>query len=260
MSEEVVLYQVKERIGYVTLNRPQAMNSLSMEVRKALVDVFRRADEDPEVWVVIVTGAGDRAFSAGADITEFAQERSPIETLKTRLSYDFRHVMTHQEKPIIAAVNGYALGGGLELALACDIIIASEKASFGLPEVTVGVMPGGGGTQRLPRLVGRLKAMEMILTGERIDAQEAYRIGLVNRVVPHGELMSTAEDVAGKIISRSPWAVRLARQSVLRGAEMHLDEAIQVDQYISTLIFSTEDRLEGATAFKEKRPPRFKGK
>jgi enoyl-CoA hydratase/carnithine racemase len=180
--------------------------------------------------------------------------------MKSRVSYDFRHSMTHQDKPIIAAVNGYALGGGLELALACDIIIASEKASFGLPEVTVGVMPGGGGTQRLPRFVGRLKAMEMILTGERIDAQEAHRIGLVNRVVPHDRLMSTAEEIAGKIILRSPWAVRLARQSVLRGAEMHLDEAIRVDQYLTTLVFTTEDRLEGAQAFKEKRPPQFKGK
>ncbi len=260
MSEEVILYEIKDRIGRVTLNRPQAMNSLNIDVRKALVDVFRRIDEDPDVWVVIITGAGEKAFSAGADITEFTQEQTPIEVMKSRISYDFRHEMTHQDKPIIAAVNGYALGGGLELALACDIIIASEKASFGLPEVTVGVMPGGGGTQRLPRFVGRMKAMEMILTGERIDAQEAYRIGLVNRVVPPDQLMSTAEEMAGKIILRSPWAVRLARQSVLRGAEMHLDEAIRVDQYLTSLVFTTEDRLEGAQAFKEKRPPQFKGK
>lgn len=260
MSEEVVLYEVKNRVGYVTLNRPGAMNSLNMEVRKALVDIFQRVGEDPEVWVVIVTGAGERAFSAGADITEFTQERTPMETLKNRLSYDFRHVMTHQEKPIVAAVNGYALGGGLELALACDIIIASEKASFGLPEVTVGVFPGGGGTQRLPRLVGRLKAMEMILTGERVDAQEAYRIGLANKVVPPGELMKAAEEMAAKIMSRGPVAVRMARQSVLRGAEMHLDEAIRVDQYLTSLVFTSEDRKEGATAFKEKRPPQFKGK
>ncbi len=260
MSEEVVLYEVKNRIGYVTLNRPQNMNSQNMAVRESLVKIFQKIGQDPKVWVAIVTGAGDRAFSAGADITEFTQERSPIETLQTRLSYDYRHVMVHQEKPIIAAVNGYALGGGLELALACDIIIASEKASFGLPEVTVGVMPGGGGTQRLPRLVGRLKATEMILTGERIDAREAYRIGLVNRVVPADKLMEAAEEMAGKIIARSPWAVRIARQSILRGAEMHIDEAIQVDQYLSTLIFTTEDREEGARAFKEKRPPQFKGK
>jgi enoyl-CoA hydratase/carnithine racemase len=260
MSEEVVLYEAKDRIGRVTLNRPQAMNSLNIDVRKALVDVFHRIDEDPDVWVVIITGAGEKAFSAGADITEFTQEQTPIEVMKSRISYDFRHAMTHQDKPIIAAVNGYALGGGLELALACDIIIASEKASFGLPEVTVGVMPGGGGTQRLPRFVGRMKAMEMILTGERIDAQEAHRIGLVNRVVPPDQLTSTAEEMAGKIILRSPWAVRLARQSVLRGAEMHLDEAIRVDQYLTSLVFTTEDRLEGAQAFKEKRPPQFKGK
>jgi enoyl-CoA hydratase len=260
MSEEVVFYEVKNRIGYVTLNRPQNMNSQNMAVRKSLVDIFQKIGQDPEVWVAIVTGAGDRAFSAGADITEFTQERSPIEMLQTRLSYDYRHVMVHQEKPIIAAVNGYALGGGLELALACDIIIASEKASFGLPEVTVGVMPGGGGTQRLPRLVGRLKATEMILTGERIDAREAYRIGLVNRVVPADKLMEAAEEMAGKIIARSPWAVRIARQSILRGAEMHIDEAIQVDQYLSTLVFTTEDREEGARAFKEKRPPQFQGR
>src|SRR5262245_12002852 len=213
----------------------------------------------PEVRVVVITGAG-RAFCAGADIKEWRKPTSVVEDREDRLRLNFWQAMSCCEVPIIGAINGYALGGGCELAMCCDIRIASDQAQLGLTEVTLGIIPGGGGTQRLPRLVGSGKALELILTGKRIDAHEALRLGLVEQVVPHDRLEAVVEELARTIVSRAPLAVKYAKEAIVRGLELPLSEGLKVESELYTLLRTTEDRMEGARACQEKRPPQFKGR
>ncbi len=244
---------VKEgRIAIFTINRPEAMNALNAQVFQEMHDAMVDFRDDPDLWVAIITGAGDRAFSAGADIKEFRPGGTEPEVPKVRPDTIW--------KPFIAAINGYALGGGLELAMQCDIRIAAEHARLGQPEITIGFMPGAGGTQRLPRFVPRAKAAEMLLTGNQIDAQEAYRIGLVSRVVPLAELMPTANEIANTICQRGPLGVRASKEAMIRGCSMPLEDGLQLERLLSNSLMSTEDFMEGARAFVEKRPPQYKAK
>jgi enoyl-CoA hydratase len=263
MPYEALLYEKKARIGYVTLNRPRILNAQSPEMFEELAEVFGDIKHDPDVGVVILSGAGDRAFCAGADINFLKQlaQTTPVAAKtfveKNRLAFG---AIAHLGKPVIAAVNGFALGGGCELAMACHIRIASDNARFGQPEINLGLFPGAGGTQRLPRLVGKGIALEMMLTGEPISAQEAHRVGLVNRVVPAAELMETAEKLAQQILSKAPLAVGMILEAVQHGMEMNLAEGLQLEENLFGVICSTEDMREGTTAFLEKRPANFTGK
>jgi len=249
---------VKEgRIAIITINRPEAMNALNadvhIEMREAMID-FR---DNNDLWVAIITGAGDRAFSAGADIKDF-RPPSPEEASRRREETPVRADTIW--KPFIAAIHGYCLGGGLELAMTCDIRIAAEDSQLGQPEVNIGFMPGGGGTQRLPRFVPRTIAAEILLTGNRINAQEAYRIGLVSRVVPLDQLMDTAKEIANTICGRGPLGVRATKEAMIRGYDMVLEDGLKLETQLATHIRTTEDFMEGATAFAQKRPPDYKAK
>jgi methylglutaconyl-CoA hydratase len=256
---ETLLVERRNHVAYVTLNRPTALNALSTALRRDLQQFFVDLQADPDVRLVVMTGAG-RAFCAGADIKEWREPSSAVEDREERLRLNFWHTMGRCEHPIIAAINGYALGGGCELAMCCDIRIASDHAQLGLTEVTLGIIPGGGGTQRLPRLIGRGKALELILTGKRIDAPEALRLGLVEQVVPHDRLMAAVDELAQVIIWRAPLAVKYAKEAIVRGLELPLEQGLKVEAELYTILRTTEDRMEGARAFKEKRPPRFKGR
>jgi enoyl-CoA hydratase len=263
MPYETLLYEKRDRIGYVTLNRPRILNAQSPQMFDELAQVFGDIKRDPEVGVVILTGAGDRAFCAGADINFLKQlaQTTPMAAknfvVKNRLALG---AIAHLGKPVIAAVNGFALGGGCELAMACHIRIASENARFGQPEITLGLFPGAGGTQRLPRLVGKGMALEMMLTGEAISAQEAHRVGLVNKVVPAVELMATAEKLAQQILSKAPLAVGVILEAVQHGLEMTLAEGLQLEENLFGVICSTEDMKEGTAAFLDKRQANFTGR
>lgn len=257
MSEENLILTKHEGIATITLNRPQVRNALNAAMWDRIAEAVEEIAHDDEVHVLIVTGAGDEAFAAGADV-QWLHDRLMLETLEAKV----QSVLSGLErlwKPSIAAVNGYALGGGCELALACDIRLASEQAKFGQPEVRLGILPAGGGTQRLPRLVGVAKAKELIFTGEIIDAAEAGRIGLVNRVVPHAELMDAAIALAKKIMLRGPLAVRLSKASIDAGIHYGPDAGYLAERLAQTVLFATEDRLEGTAAFLEKRHPKFRG-
>ena len=256
---ETLLVEQRQQVIYVTLNRPGALNALNTTLRRDLKQCFTDLQADPDLRVVVITGAG-RAFCAGADIKEWREPTSIVEDREDRVRLNFWRVMSCCEVPIIAAINGYALGGGCELAMCCDIRIASDQAQMGLTEVTLGIIPGGGGTQRLPRLVGQGKALELILTGRRIDAPEALRLGLVEQVVPHDQLKAAVEALAQTIVSRAPLAVKYAKEAIVRGRELPLSEGLKVEAELYTLLRTTEDRMEGARAFQEKRPPQFKGR
>jgi len=260
MSDAPVLYEVADHVATITLNRPDVRNAMNTALREAMLQRFTALAVDDDVRVVVVTGAGDRAFSAGADIREFVEAQSPTQFREQRRRIDFRQVMERCPQPIIAAIRGVALGGGLELALACDIRIAGDDALLGLTEVNLAIIPGGGGTQRLPRLVGRGKALEMILTGARISAAEALRLGIVERVVPAGDEMTSAMALARELAGKAPLALRYAKEAVVKGLEIPLAEGIRLEGDLSTLLRTTEDRLEGARAFLEKRKPSWKGK
>jgi len=257
---QTILYAVEEQVATITLNRPDVLNAQNDVLRRELTEVFTALVTDDEVKVAVITGAGDRAFSAGADIREFVEPGSPTQLRERRKRIDFRGAMDRCPQPIIAAINGFALGGGLELALACDIRIAADNAQLGLTEVNLAIIPGGGGTQRLPRVVGRGKALEMILTGMRIPAAEALRIGLVERVVPAGEALAAATELARTIASKAPIALRYAKESVVKGLGMALEDGLRLEGDLSALLRTTEDRVEGAKAFLEKRKPRWTGK
>jgi methylglutaconyl-CoA hydratase len=256
---ETLLVEQRKHVAYVTLNRPTALNALSTALRRDLKQFFTDIQAEREVRLVVVTGAG-RAFCAGADIKEWREPSSMVDDRENRRQLNFWDVMSRFEHPIIAAINGYALGGGCELAMCCDIRIASDQAQLGLTEVTLGIIPGGGGTQRLPRLIGRGKALELILTGKRIDAHEALRLGLVEQVVPHDQLMAAVEELTQTIIARAPLAVKYAKEAIVRGLALSLEEGLKVEAELYTLLRTTEDRMEGARAFQEKRPPQFQGR
>ncbi len=254
-----VRYQVREGVAFVTVNRPQALNALNDRTHDDLRTAFEAVRDDASVRAAVLTGAGEKAFVAGADITELA-EMSPLQAKAA--SAKGQAVFSTLErcgKPVVAALNGFALGGGLELALACHIRVASETARLGLPEVTLGLIPGYGGTQRLARLIGMGRAMAMTLTGDMIDAATAERYGLVHKVVPADEVMALAEKIARKIASRGPVAVRLATEAIVDGAGMDLDDGMRLEQDLFGLVFSSEDMREGTQAFLGKRKPEFRG-
>lgn len=256
----ILLYEKKETIGILTINRPEKMNALSNELTSELKTVLGEIEQDDKLRVLIFTGAGDKAFMAGADIRELLVRDAKIGRKVSKERQDLFSRIENLAVPVIAAVNGYALGGGLELALACSIRICSDQAKFGAPEVKLGIIPGDGGTQRLPRLVGLGRAMEMILSGDFIDAQEAYRIGLANKVVPHEELMEKTLELADKIASRPPLAVQFAKEAVNRSVGNGSDSGYALESYLHALSCSTEDKKEGVSAFLEKRKGQFKGK
>ena len=260
MDYQAILFEKKDGIAYVTLNRPEVLNARNRRMREELIDAVTAIRADPEVRVVILTGAGERSFSAGRDLKEAAQEKvGVVAARQAKMEISDTEMIARLNKPVIAAINGFALGGGCELALACDIRVAVEGAKVGLPEVSRGMIPGSGGTQRLSRVVGLGKALELILTGSVIDAEEACRIGLVNKVVPRDGLMAAAEEYAQAIATKAPVAVVLAKEAVREGYEMSLDDGLRLETDLSALLRTTEDIKEGARAFVEKRPPQWRG-
>jgi len=255
-----IKFEKKNQIAYVTVDRPKVLNALNMATMQELKQAFAAIKDDAEVRVVILTGAGEKAFVAGADIGELSQH-SPVSAKEyTHKGQAVVDAIESLGKPVIACVNGFALGGGCELAMACTMRLASENAKLGQPEVKLGLIPGYGGTQRLPRLVGRGIAMQLVLTGEMISAQEAHRIGLVNEVVPAGELIARAEAIAAKIIANAPLAIQYAMEAVNHGLDLPLAEGLFLEATLFGVCCATEDKNEGTKAFLEKRPAQFKGK
>ena len=257
---EAIRYEQADGVATVTLNRPDVHNAMNQAMRRELLEVFTRLRGDDAVRAVVVTGAGEKAFSAGADIREFLEPPVPTQFREARRRVDFRREMERCPQPIIAAIRGYAFGGGLEMALACDIRIAAEDAQLGLTEINLAIIPGGGGTQRLPRLVGRGKGLEMILTGARIEAAEALRIGLIERLAPAGEALKAARELAATLASKAPVALRYAKEAIVKGLALPLEDGVRLEGDLSTFLRTTEDRLEGAKAFLEKRKPRWQGR
>ena len=258
MEYKNILLKKENGVALLTINRPEVRNALNGETVSEIAQAIKDIKADSQVQVVIVTGAGDKAFVAGADLASL-KTRGMIETLNNQNQLVLTE-LAGLEKPIIAAINGFALGGGCELAMACDIRIAAENAKFGQPEPGLGFLPGAGGTQRLPRLVGAAKAKEMIFTGDIINAYEAEKIGLVNKVVPQNELIKAAVEMAGKIMKKGPLAVRLAKLVIDKGLDMDLDNALMLERISQTILFGTSDRDEGIKAFFEKRSPEFTNK
>jgi enoyl-CoA hydratase len=255
-----IRFEKKNQVAYVTIDRPKVLNALNMATMQELKQAFASIKDDAEVRVVILTGAGEKAFVAGADIGELSQH-SPVSAKEyTHKGQAIIDAIEDLGKPVIACVNGFALGGGCELALACTMRIASENAKLGQPEVKLGLIPGYGGTQRLPRLVGKGVAMQLVLTGEMISAQEAHRIGLVNEVVPAGELIARAEAIAAKIIANAPLAIQYAMEAVNRGLDLPLADGLFLEATLFGVCCATEDKNEGTKAFLEKRPAAFQGK
>lgn len=260
MQYKYLQFTTEDGIAFIIINRPEALNALSRDVYIELYNVFSIIEDDSTAQVVILTGSGDKAFVAGADIA-YMQPKSAIEisdfTDKARLASDKIYYL---KKPTIAAINGFALGGGLELAMCCDIRIASDKAKFGQPEINLGIIPGAGGTQRLARIIGMGRAKELIYTGDIIDATTALNMGLVNRVVPADKLADEAKALAKKILSKSKIAVSLAKEAITQGANMSLPAGLDLELKCFSLCFATEDQKEGMHAFLQKRKPIFKGK
>lgn len=260
MTYQTLLFEVRDSVAFVTINRPDKLNALNDQVVEELAGAAERVATNDEIRGALLTGAGPKAFVAGADIGDLAKQGPFDGKARALRGQAMLRRFETCGKPVVAAVNGYALGGGCELAMACHLRIASENAKFGQPEVKLGIAPGYGGTQRLPRLVGKGNALHLILTGEMIDAKEAHRIGLVTRVVPAGELVATAEQILRGILSMGPLAVRLALEAVDQGYEMTLDLGLLLEANHFGLLAATEDMKEGLTAFLEKRPPRFRGR
>jgi enoyl-CoA hydratase len=259
-SFENIKYEVKESIGYITLNRPKVMNALNRRTIEELSDAFHAAKMDDTVKGIILTGTGEKAFIAGADIAEL----SAIDGEQAgEFSAKGQEVLVFIEtlgKPVVAAVNGFALGGGCETAMACTIRIAADNATFGQPELKLGIIPGYGGTQRLPRLVGKGRALQLILTGDLIDAHEAYRIGLVNEVVPTTDLISRCEAILKRICANAPLAIRYSIDAVNEGIDVDLSSGLKLEAKYFSLAAGTEDKKEGTSAFVQKRAPQFQGK
>jgi enoyl-CoA hydratase len=257
---ENVLYEKKGAIAYVTLNRPKVLNALSKRTWEDLRAAFENARDDAAVRGVILTGAGDKAFIAGADISELTHLTAVEAEKSSSYGQEVLNLIENLGKPVIAAINGFALGGGCETAMACTVRVAVENAKFGQPEVKLGVLPGGGGTQRLPRLVGKGRALQLILTGEMISAQEAYRIGLVNEVVSSADLITRAEAMLNQIFANAPVAVKYSLEAVNKGLEASQAEGLALEASLFGLCAGTDDKKEGTQAFLEKRKPQFQGK
>ena len=254
---QYILVERDERVGIVTLNRPKELNALSNELVSELADELEAFDGDEAIRCMVITGAGDKAFAAGADIKQMS-DKSPVQMMLG--GFEAWRRIRHLHKPLIAAVGGYALGGGCELAMHCDMIVASENAKFGQPEILIGVIPGAGGTQRLARTLGKYRTMEIVLTGDQFTSTELASLGLVNHVVPRGEHLTEAVKLAKKIAERPPVAVRLAKESVQVAFETSLSEGLELEQKNFFLLFSTEDMREGMRAFIEKRKADFQGR
>jgi enoyl-CoA hydratase len=255
-----VLYGKTGSIAYITVNRPKVLNALNTPTWSDLRTAFEDARDDDAVRGVILTGAGDKAFIAGADISELSEVSAFEAERSSRFGQEVLDLIENLGKPVIAAVNGFALGGGCETAMACTIRVAVESAKFGQPEVSLGLVPGGGGTQRLPRLVGKGRALQLILSGEMITAQEAYRIGLVNEIVPAAELITRAEAILMKIASNAPIAVKFALEAANKGMETSQSGGLLLEASYFGLCAATEDKKEGTSAFLEKRAPQFRGR
>jgi len=260
LTLENLLYEKKDAIAYVTLNRPKVLNALSQRTWQNLRTAFEDARDDAAVRGVILTGAGDKAFIAGADISELAQVTAVEAEKSSSYGQEVLNLIENLGKPVIAAVNGFALGGGCETAMACTIRVAVENAKFGQPEVTLGLIPGGGGTQRLPRLVGKGLALQLILSGGMISAQEAYRIGLVNEVVTAADLITRAEAILKQIFANAPLAVKYSLEAVNKGMETSQAVGLSLEASLFGLCAGTEDKKEGTSAFLEKRTPQFQGR
>ncbi len=256
MAYETILLERRGGVAFIRFNRPDKLNAMNSKMKDEIIAVLNEFEENDAVRVVVFTGQGDKAFVAGADINEF-KDRTALEQWDLYQQPFLYDAIDRFPKPLIAMINGYCLGGGCELILACDIRIASEKAQIGQPEINIGIIPGGGGSQRLPRLVGYGKAMQLILTGDRISAQEAHRIGLVDEVVPHDQLEAKTLDVATKIAEKSPIAIRLAKEAVKAALRMPLSEGLRYEQSLFSLVFTTDDKNEGVRAFLEKRKPQW---
>jgi len=259
MNYQTILFEVKDGITFITINRPDKLNALNDQVMLELADAAERIATESAIKGAILTGSGPKSFVAGADIGDLSRQGPFDGKARAQRGQAVLRRLETCGKPVIAAINGFALGGGCELAMACHIRIASENAKFGQPEVKLGIAPGYGGTQRLPRLVGKGVALQLILSGEMIDAQEAYRIGLVNKVVPAADLLAESEKVMRGILAMGPLAVRLAIEAVDQGLEMTLDEGLLLEANHFGLLAATEDMKEGTTAFLEKRPAKFQG-
>lgn len=257
---ENVLYEKKGAVAYITLNRPQVLNALNQRTWEELRAAFEDARNDAEVRGIIVTGAGDKAFAAGADISELAKATAVEAEKSSSYGQEVLNLVESLGKPVIAAVNGFALGGGCETAMACTIRVASENAKFGVPEVTLGLIPGCGGTQRLPRLVGKGRALQLILSGGMIGADEAYRIGLVNEVVPAADLISRAEAILKPILANAPLSVKFALEAVNNGLNTTVTEGLALEASYFGLCAGTEDKKEGTEAFLQKRKAQFQGR
>ncbi len=255
-----VIYEIEDRIAYVTINRPEAYNACDQPTYDRLAEVWADFAGNDDAWIAILTGAGDKAFCAGSDIKQnFNSAPRPADNFAAA---ERRDLMRGLEiwKPVIAAINGHCNGGGLEQALSCDIRIASDNAQFGLGEVLLGLLPGGGGTQRLPRTIPLGHALWMLYSGERIDADEAHRLGLVNKVVPFEDLLPTAKAMAETLLKAGPLAVRAIKQAAIQGMSMPLEDGLRLEQHLFHLLASTEDSSEGTRAFAEKRQPQWKGR
>jgi enoyl-CoA hydratase len=264
MNSELILFEIRDGIGWVTFNRPEAMNAINLGMSAEIIRTARKAEDDDNVRVVVFKGAGERAFSAGMDLKERAQGRGPslLERRQQKIAptiHSHSRAIASMSKPTIAAVRGYAVGGGLEMALACDFRLATEDSKLGLAEVRRGIIPGSGGTQRLPRLVGIAKALEICLTGDLVDGKEAYRIGLVNLLVSPGQLHVEAERLAKSILKGAPLSLRYIKEAVYKGTELTLEQGLRLESDLSALIATTEDSKEGPRAFTEKRTPVWKG-
>lgn len=257
---ETILLEKSDRIAKVTMNRPKVMNAMNPTALEELRAAFTEVRRDPGIRGAILTGAGDKSFAAGADLSSVAQQTALEAQEFMHAGKTLLTMIESLGKPVIAAVNGYALGGGLEIAMACTFRIAAEEARFGQPEVRWGIMPGWGGTQRLPRLVGPGRAQQIILTGGFIDAQEAHRIGLVNEVVPRSDLLARTEKILAQIVANAPLAVEYSVEAVLKGLDSPLADGLALESALNAVCMASEDRKEGAAAFVEKRAPQFRGR
>lgn len=260
MSYENILFEIEDGIALVTVNRPKSLNALTIATVNELRAAFTRIQEDPSIKTAIITGVGEKAFVAGADISEINRLDAASGLRFALNGQEVYNLIQYLEKPVIAAVNGFALGGGCELAMAAHVRFASENARFGQPEVNLGIIPGYGGTQRLARLVGPGRAMELCLSGDMIAAEEAYRIGLVNKVFPAADLLPKSKEFCKKVMSKGPIAVSCVVNAVNRGFEMSLPDALRLEAHLFALSCATEDMKEGTQAFLEKRTAQFKGK